>query len=73
MTQPGETDGYKASDHVRAIIDHAGQGIIDYALIHRGRVPPALEEKYRRTGQHPVRRTCAPCGPRAFSPLRAPW
>lgn len=54
MTQPGETDGYKASDHVRALIDHAGRGIVDYALIHRGRVSPALEEKYRRIGQHPV-------------------
>lgn len=54
MTQPGETDGYAASDHVRALIDHAGKGIVDYALIHRGRVSPALEEKYRRIGQYPV-------------------
>jgi len=54
MTQPGETDGYKASDHVRALIEHAGEGLVDYALIHRGRVSPALEEKYRRIGQRPV-------------------
>lgn len=54
MTQPGETDGYKASDHVRALIEHAGKDIVDYALIHRGRVSPALEKKYRRIGQHPV-------------------
>ncbi|MDF2571559.1 MAG: Gluconeosis factor, partial [Sporomusa sp.] len=24
MTQPGETDGYTAADHIKAIIDHAG-------------------------------------------------
>lgn len=54
MTQPGETDDYRASDHVRALINHAGSGIIDYVLMHRGRVQPTLEEKYRRTGQHPV-------------------
>lgn len=54
MTQPGETDGYRASDHVRALLDHVGPGIVDYALLHRGRVQPALEEKYRRTGQTPV-------------------
>ncbi|MFO7264925.1 MAG: YvcK family protein [Bacillota bacterium] len=51
MTQPGETDGYRASDHLRALFDHVGPGIVDYALLHRGRVHPALEEKYRRTGQ----------------------
>lgn len=54
MTQPGETDGYKASDHVRALIEHAGRGIVDYALLHRGRVVPAMEEKYRRIGQYQV-------------------
>lgn len=54
MTQPGETDGYKASDHVRALIEHAGRGIVDYALLHRGRVAPAMEEKYRRIGQYQV-------------------
>lgn len=54
MTQPGETDGYTASEHVRAIIDHAGPGIVDYALVHRGRVAPALTEKYRLMGGYPV-------------------
>lgn len=54
MTQPGETDGYRASDHLRVLFDHVGPGIVDYALIHRGRVQPALEAKYRRTGQRLV-------------------
>lgn len=54
MTQPGETDDYTASDHVRAILDHAGTGIVDCALVHRGRVPSAAAEKYRRSGGHPV-------------------
>lgn len=54
MTQPGETDGFTASDHVQALIDHAGTGIVDYALIHRGRMPAATAEKYRRMGGHPV-------------------
>lgn len=54
MTQPGETDGYQASDHVRAILEHAGPGIIDYVILNSGRVPHALAEKYRREGAYPV-------------------
>ena len=34
MTQPGETDGYTASMHAKAIIDHAGPGIIDYMIVN---------------------------------------
>jgi len=54
MTQPGETDGYAASDHVRALLDHAGPGIVDYVLLNSGRVPPGLAEKYRQQGAYPV-------------------
>ncbi len=35
MTQPGETSGFTASDHVRAIACHAGPLITD-VLVHRG-------------------------------------
>ena len=34
MTQPGETDHYTASMHAKAILDHAGRGIIDYVLVN---------------------------------------
>lgn len=54
MTQPGETDGYSASEHVQAIIDHAGRDVIEYVLVHRGRVSAALTEKYRALGGEPV-------------------
>ncbi|MBO8141761.1 MAG: YvcK family protein [Firmicutes bacterium] len=54
MSQPGETDGYRASDHVRALLEHAGSGIVDYVLMNSGRVPSNVEEKYRREGAHPV-------------------
>ena len=30
MTQPGETDDYTASMHVKALIEHGGAGIVDY-------------------------------------------
>ena len=33
-TQAGETDGYNAADHVRAIYNHVGEGLFDYVLVN---------------------------------------
>ena len=33
-TQPGETDHFGAADHIRAILDHVGEGVLDYALVN---------------------------------------
>ena len=34
MTQSGETAGYTAVDHVRALFDHGGEGLFDYTLVN---------------------------------------
>lgn len=51
MTQPGETLGYTVSDHLKALVDHVGKGVIDYVLVNNG-VPKKdvlkRYEKYRR-------------------------
>ncbi len=54
MTQPGETDGYTASDHVKAIVDHVGPGVVDYVLVNDEEIPPLLAEKYREQDAFPV-------------------
>jgi uncharacterized cofD-like protein len=54
MTQPGETDGYTVSDHVRAIVDHAGPGLLDYVLVNSLPVPFNLRRKYQEQGAVPV-------------------
>ncbi len=54
MTEPGETDGYTASDHVRAIFNHAEHGFFQYVVINNGRVPDTLLEKYACEGFQPV-------------------
>lgn len=54
MTQPGETDRYTASRHIKAIIDHLGPGVIDYAIINVQTVAPHLKEAYAREGAIPV-------------------
>ncbi len=55
MTQPGETDGYTAADHIRAIHQHAGSGLIDYAVVNVEDIPRKLLRKYRSEGAVPVR------------------
>jgi uncharacterized cofD-like protein len=50
MTQPGETDGFSAFDHIQAIERHAQQRLFDYALVNTGRPSQELLEKYRKTG-----------------------
>ena len=45
MTQPGETDGYSACDHVRAIEEHAGR-LFTYVVVNTGVPSNELSEKY---------------------------
>lgn len=55
MTQPGETDKYSASDHIRAINQHAGSGLIDYAVVNVSNIPSKLLKKYKDDGAEPVK------------------
>ena len=36
-TQPGETGGYTASQHLTALFDHAGDELVDMVLLNRNR------------------------------------
>ena len=54
MTQPGETDEYTASMHVKAIMDHAGRNAVDYVIVNSTPVPEDLKQKYAETGAYPV-------------------
>lgn len=50
MTQPGETDGFAASDHVRALEMHARMNIFNYVLVNTRQPDSGLLEKYRKVG-----------------------
>jgi uncharacterized cofD-like protein len=54
MWEPGETDGYTAADHLRAIYRHAPAGLIDYVVVNKGRIPAALRRRYRDQNAFPV-------------------
>ena len=54
MTQPGETDNYSVSDHINALIKHAGSNrIIDTVLVNDF-LPSNLAKKYEMSGSYPV-------------------
>lgn len=55
MTQHGETDEYTASDHVKTIIDHTKQGIINYCIVNTAPVPEHLLAKYAEEKSVPVK------------------
>lgn len=48
VTQPGQTDNYTASDHIKAIIKYLGEGILDYVLVNNNFPREEIIEKYRK-------------------------
>ena len=50
MTEPGQTDDYSVEDHIKAIIDHCGEGLIDYCIYDTGEVIPEYIKKYNKEG-----------------------
>jgi uncharacterized cofD-like protein len=54
MWQPGETPGFRASDHIRAIERHAGRRLLDYAIVNTRPIPSAARRRYARQSALPV-------------------
>ena len=50
MTEPGQTDNYSLSEHIKAIQEHAGKGIIDYCIYDTGEIIPEFVRRYNREG-----------------------
>ncbi len=54
MTQAGETHGYTASDHVKAILDHMACAFIDTILVNNEEVPADIQLRYNQELADPV-------------------
>ncbi|MFC1743331.1 uridine diphosphate-N-acetylglucosamine-binding protein YvcK [Candidatus Riflebacteria bacterium] len=54
MSQPGETDGFSASDHVKTLMDQTPLRNLDYIAINTQMISPELIEKYKAEGAHVV-------------------
>ncbi len=54
MSQPGETTHFRASDHIRAIHQHARTRLLDYAVINNAPIALAMKKRYARQEATPV-------------------
>jgi uncharacterized cofD-like protein len=54
MTQPGETDGFKVSDHLKTLINHAKYDNIVDAVLVNDDLPAELLAPYKDAGSEPV-------------------
>ena len=54
MSQPGETSGFSAADHIAAIDDHAGACRTDVAIVNTGEISEAMQKRYAAQRAHPV-------------------
>lgn len=50
MTEPGQTDNYSITDHIDAITEHVGSGIIDFCICDTGEVTPEFIRRYNING-----------------------
>ncbi|MBM7652072.1 gluconeogenesis factor YvcK family protein [Neobacillus cucumis] len=54
MTQAGETHGFTASDHVKAIYDHMSGACINTILVNNEEIPPDIQLRYNEELADPV-------------------
>ena len=54
MTQPNESLGLTAADHIERIYDHTGAPVFDCALVHTAAFSPATLARYAREGAGPI-------------------
>ena len=55
MTQDGETEGMTAQDHVAALLEHGGPGLVDLCLFNSDPIGPELLERYSAEDAEPMR------------------
>lgn len=61
MTQPGETEGYTAGDHVEAIFSHTQPGLFDLCLANNSPIAKAVAARYGLEGATPIVNDVARC------------
>ena len=50
MTEPGQTDNYSLSEHIKAINEHIGKGVIEYCIYDTGEIIPEYIRRYNMKG-----------------------
>ena len=50
MTQPGETDDFAVSDHIKTLMKYSGKNSVQYVIANNGTIPNDIEERYLNEG-----------------------
>ena len=58
MTQDGETEGMTAQDHVAALLEHGGPGLVDLCLCNSDPISRELLERYSAEDAVPMKADC---------------
>lgn len=54
ITQPGETDGFKVSDHIKVLESYLGEGSIDVVIANNSKIPKNMSLFAKSEGKEPV-------------------
>jgi uncharacterized cofD-like protein len=54
MTQPGETDNYTASNHIKVLVNHSHPRVFDYCILNSGDIPQEVLRRYEEQHSYPV-------------------
>ncbi|HAS73181.1 MAG TPA: hypothetical protein DCS67_03455 [Clostridiales bacterium UBA8960] len=54
MTQPGETDGFSALNHLEALFKHTELERLDFLVVNSGYIDPLVAKRYERESAYPV-------------------
>ncbi len=55
MTEDGETEGMTAADHLAALLEHGGPGLVDLCLCNSSPLRPELLERYAQEDAEPLK------------------
>lgn len=50
MTQPGETDDFTVSDHIKTLMKYSGKNSVEYVIANNGTILKDIEERYLSEG-----------------------
>ena len=54
VTQPGQTDHYKVSDHIKAVTKYLGEGVLDYVIVNNNIPCNDIIDRYQKEGAEVV-------------------
>ena len=54
MTQPGETDNFNASEHIKILLKHSHARIFDYCILNNGEISKEILKRYEQEGSYRV-------------------